>query len=127
MSPTDCDETDGAFLDEAIGDLEAVAAMPSARLGVVGGPSSWLVAGNPGPHVVRRRWRPEVVTVESTRMIELTRAFGGVDLVVSIWWCWIAEGDIVATGDDTDLCRTPSTLGETLSESCAQVGGDPCR
>ena len=66
MSPTDCNETDGAFLDEAIGDLEAVAATPSARLDV-------------------------------------------------------------ATGDGTDLCRTPLTLGETLSESCAQIGGDPCR
>jgi len=37
---------------------------------VVGGPSSWL---SPDPDVVRRRWGPEVVTVEPTRMIELTR------------------------------------------------------
>ncbi|HSP28482.1 MAG TPA: hypothetical protein VLN74_08030 [Ilumatobacteraceae bacterium] len=67
-------ETDRAALDEAIGDLEAVAAMHSTRLGVIGGPSSWLVASSPEPEVVRRRWGPEVVTVEPTRMIELTRS-----------------------------------------------------
>ncbi len=73
ISLTDRVETDRAMLDEAIGDLEAIAAMHSARLGVVGGPSSWLVASSPDPGVVRRRWGPEVVTVEPTRMIELTR------------------------------------------------------
>jgi len=31
---------------------------------------------------------------------------GGVDLDE----CWIAEGDIVATGDDIDLCRTQATI-----------------
>jgi L-fucose isomerase-like protein len=66
-------ETDRHALAEAIGDLETVAAMRSARLGVVGGPSSWLVASSPDPAVVHRRWGPEVITVEPTRMIELTR------------------------------------------------------
>ena len=65
--------TDRLALDEAVGDLEAVVAMRSTRLGVIGGPSSWLVASSPTPDVVRRRWGPEVVTVEPTRMIELTR------------------------------------------------------
>ena len=64
---------DRRALDEAIGDLEAVVAMRSTRLGVIGGPSSWLVASSPTPEVVRRRWGPEVVTVDPTRMIELTR------------------------------------------------------
>jgi L-fucose isomerase-like protein len=66
-------ETDRPLVDEAIGDLEAVAAMHSARLGVVGGPSSWLVASSPDAGVVRRRWGPDVVTIEPTRVIELTR------------------------------------------------------
>jgi len=60
-------------LDEAVGDVEALVKMRSTRLGIVGGPSSWLVASSPSPDVVRRRWGPEVVTVEPTRMIELTR------------------------------------------------------
>jgi L-fucose isomerase-like protein len=64
---------DRSVLDDAIGDLEAVATMRTMRLGVVGGPSSWLTASSPEPDVVRRRWGPEVVTVEPTRMIELTR------------------------------------------------------
>ena len=66
-------ETDRAALADAIGDLDAIAAMRAARLGVVGGPSSWLVASSPDPGVVRRRWGPQVVTVDPTRMIELTR------------------------------------------------------
>jgi len=65
--------TDRTALDEAVADVEAVVAMRSTRLGVIGGPSSWLVASSPTPEVVRRRWGPEVVTVEPTRMIELTR------------------------------------------------------
>ncbi len=64
---------DRTALGEAIGDLEAVASMRSTRLGVVGGPSSWLIASSPEPEVVRRRWGPQVITVEPTRMIELTR------------------------------------------------------
>ena len=70
---------DRRALDEAVGDLEAVVAMRSTRLGVIGGPSSWLVASSPTPEVVRRRWGPEVVTVEPTRMIELTRTPGDAD------------------------------------------------
>ena len=70
---TDDVEADRVAVDEAIGDLEAIAAMHAARLGIVGGPSSWLVASSPDPDVVRRRWGPQVVTVEPTRMIELTR------------------------------------------------------
>jgi L-fucose isomerase-like protein len=66
-------DADRAALDEAVGDLEAIAAMRSARLGVIGGPSSWLVASSPDADTVRRRWGPDVVTVEPTRMIELTR------------------------------------------------------
>jgi L-fucose isomerase-like protein len=65
--------TDRRIVDEAVGDLEAIVTMRTTRLGVVGGPSTWLVASSPDPHVVRRRWGPEVVTVEPTRMIELTR------------------------------------------------------
>ena len=66
-------EVDRRVLEEAIGDLEAVVALRSTRLGVIGGASSWLVASSPEPDVVHRRWGPEVVTVEPTRMIELTR------------------------------------------------------
>lgn len=66
-------ESDRVALDEAVRDLEAMMKLHSTRLGVVGGPSSWLVASSPEPEVVRRRWGPEVVPVEPDRMIELTR------------------------------------------------------
>jgi L-fucose isomerase-like protein len=65
--------SDRAALDEAVGDVEAMLRMRSTRLGIVGGPSSWLVASCPDAETVRRRWGPDLVTVDPTRMIELTR------------------------------------------------------
>jgi L-fucose isomerase-like protein len=65
--------SDTVALDEAVGDVEAMLRMRSTRLGIVGGPSSWLVASSPDAEVVRRRWGPDIVTVDPTRMIELTR------------------------------------------------------
>jgi L-fucose isomerase-like protein len=67
------DDSDRRSLDEAVADLETIGRMRHTRLGIIGGPSSWLVASSPDASVVRRRWGPEVVTVEPTRMIELTR------------------------------------------------------
>jgi len=60
-------------LDEAVADVETIRRFRSTRLGVVGGPSTWLVASSPDAPTVRRRWGPELVTVDPTRMIELTR------------------------------------------------------
>jgi L-fucose isomerase-like protein len=64
---------DAVELDEAIGDLAAARRLAHTRLGVIGGPSSWLVGSSPDASVVRRRFGVELVTVEPTRMIELTR------------------------------------------------------
>ena len=66
-------EADERDLDEAVGDVEAMRRLHSTRLGIVGGPSTWLVASSPDADVVRRRWGPQLVTVDPTRMIELTR------------------------------------------------------
>lgn len=66
-------EADRQELDEAVTDLEAVARLRTARLGLVGGASSWLVASSPEPDVVRHRWGPTVEVVDPARMIELTR------------------------------------------------------
>lgn len=66
-------DADLVELDEAIGDIETIHRLRSTRLGIVGGPSSWLVASSPTADVVRRRWGPEVITVDPTRMIEMTR------------------------------------------------------
>lgn len=37
--------------------------LQTARIGLLGGPSSWLAASSPDPAVVRRAWGPEVVTL----------------------------------------------------------------
>ena len=66
-------DVDGRDLDEIIGDVEAIRRFHTTRLGVVGGPSTWLVASSPDADVVCRRWGPQLVTVDPTRMIELTR------------------------------------------------------
>lgn len=64
---------DVRHVDEAIVDLEAISRLHATRLGIIGGPSSWLVASSPDPETVRRRFGVEVVPVDPTRMIELTR------------------------------------------------------
>ena len=53
-----------------LGDLAAAlrqaalaAFLRTARIGLLGGPSSWLAASSPDPTVVRRAWGPEVVTL----------------------------------------------------------------
>jgi L-fucose isomerase-like protein len=66
-------DVDRRDLDEVIGDVEAIHRFHATRLGIVGGPSTWLVASSPDADVVRRRWGPQLVTVDPTRMIELTR------------------------------------------------------
>ncbi|HYN35308.1 MAG TPA: hypothetical protein VES40_21965, partial [Ilumatobacteraceae bacterium] len=66
-------DIDRRELDEVIGDVETIRRFHTTRLGVVGGPSTWLVASSPDADVVRRRWGPQLVTVDPTRMIELTR------------------------------------------------------
>ena len=66
-------DRDRRDLEEAVGDIEAVRRLRATRLGVVGGPSTSLVASSPDADVVRDRWGPELVTVDPTRMIELTR------------------------------------------------------
>lgn len=67
------DGRDHVELEEAVSDIEAMYRLRSTRLGLIGGASPWLVASSPTADVVRRRWGPQVVTVDPTRMIELTR------------------------------------------------------
>jgi L-fucose isomerase-like protein len=44
--------------------------MHSARLGLIGAPSEWLVASSPDPVLVTRVWGPEVVPVEIEEILE---------------------------------------------------------
>jgi L-fucose isomerase-like protein len=68
-NPDDRDE-----LDRAIVDLETVHRFLTTRLGLVGGPSDWLVASSPAADVVRRRWGPTVEVIAPQRMVELSRS-----------------------------------------------------
>lgn len=43
--------------------------MRRARLGLLGGPSSWLAASSPDATTVRRSWGPEVVTIPLSEII----------------------------------------------------------
>ena len=49
----------------------AARVMAEARLGLVGGPSDWLVASSPAAEVVREAWGPTVVPVEMGRLLAL--------------------------------------------------------
>jgi L-fucose isomerase-like protein len=64
---------DRAALAETVTDMEAFARLRATRLGVIGGPSEWLVASSPSADVVRRRWGPTVDVIDPRRMVELSR------------------------------------------------------
>jgi len=59
------DDAEGlAALESALHDLRVRAALRSARIGLVGAPSDWLVASSPDPAIVAGVWGPEVVPIE---------------------------------------------------------------
>ena len=49
----------------------AAGLMANARLGLVGGPSDWLVASSPTAEAVRETWGPTVVPIEMGRLLAL--------------------------------------------------------
>jgi L-fucose isomerase-like protein len=57
------DEAGFRELAEAIRDQSVRQALRESRIGLVGGPSDWLVASSPTPETVRRAWGPTVVHV----------------------------------------------------------------
>lgn len=59
------DGSDRQAAAEAVGELETTHRFRAARLGVVGGPSDWLVASCPRAEVVRRRWGPQIEILET--------------------------------------------------------------
>ncbi len=67
-------DTDRGEVDAVVTDLEVVHRFHGARIGLVGGASSWLVASSPTPDVVRSVWGPHVDVVDPERMVELTRS-----------------------------------------------------
>jgi L-fucose isomerase-like protein len=56
-------------LDRAITDLDVVHRFQNARIGLVGGASTWLVASNPPPEIVASRWGPHVEIIEPARLV----------------------------------------------------------
>lgn len=57
------DKTGWASFAEALADVRVRAQMRSARIGLVGAASDWLVASSPDPDVVSAVWGPEVVDI----------------------------------------------------------------
>jgi len=128
-------DVDARRLDEAVRDVEAIGRFRSTRLGVVGGPSSWLVASSPAAEVVRRRWGPEIVTVEPTRMIELTRVPVVPTGVLAERFTKVADParSTVDTRAVSDAMGVRSALADVLDEHlldavtvrCFDLLGDP--
>ncbi len=128
-------DADAPRLDEAVGDAEAIRRFRSTRLGVVGGPSSWLVASSPTAEVVRRRWGPELVTVEPTRMIELTRIPVVPTGVLAERFTKVADPTRTTVDDKAvgDAMGVRSALGDVLDDHaldavtvrCFDLLGDP--
>jgi len=107
---------DRMALDEAVGDLEAWHRLQTTRLGIVGGASSWLVASEPTAETVRRRWGPEVITIDPTPMIELTRTPVVPTGPLAERFTAVADPVVVADRDVHDAAAVRSALVDVLDE-----------
>ncbi|MGB4593204.1 MAG: hypothetical protein WBI63_05450 [Coriobacteriia bacterium] len=58
----------------ALEDVTVRNALRSARIGLIGPPSDWLVASMPEPSVVREMWGPEVVPIEMDELVSRIEA-----------------------------------------------------
>ena len=128
-------DVDGRDLDEVIGDVEAIRRLRTTRLGIVGGPSTWLVASSPQADVVRRRWGPQLVTVDPTRMIELTRTPVVPNGALAERFTRVADPvrSTVGSGDVAAAMSVRTALGDVLEDHeldavtvrCFDLLGDP--
>jgi L-fucose isomerase-like protein len=128
-------DVDERNIDEAVGDLEAMRRMHATRLGIVGGPSTWLVASSPDADVVRRRWGPQLVTVDPARMIELTRTPVVPTGVLAERFTAVADPtrSHVERSEVDDAMGVRSALGDVLEDHrldavtvrCFDLLGDP--
>ena len=128
-------DVDRRDLDEVIGDVEAIRRFHATRLGVVGGPSTWLVASSPQADVVRRRWGPQLVTVDPTRMIELTRTPVVPTGALAERFTRVADPvrSTVGSGDVAAAMSVRTALGDVLDDHeldavtvrCFDLLGDP--
>lgn len=60
----------GARLRDAVDDVRVADALRQIRIGLVGGPSDWLVASSPAPATVAVAWGPTVVPVPVAELID---------------------------------------------------------
>lgn len=107
------DGSDGAVLEEAVVDLEAISRFRTARLGIVGGPSDWLVASSPSADVVRRRWGPHLETVASTQMVELSRHPADIERTAAL------AARFTSTADPERTIVSPMTVGAAAAVGTA--------
>lgn len=71
------DDAGFAALERTIDDVAVWNALHSARIGLVGDPSGWLVASSPDPAVVTDTWGPEVVPISIEELeVDITSALG---------------------------------------------------
>lgn len=79
------DDAEGlAALESALHDLRVRAALHSARIGLVGAPSDWLVASSPDPTVVAEVWGPEVVSIPLDDLTTAMDAAGETDVEAGV-------------------------------------------
>jgi L-fucose isomerase-like protein len=73
------DEAGRAELGDSLHDLDVVARLRAARIGLIGAPSDWLVASSPDAAVIRRVWGPAVTEIDLDELYERVpaRVHGG--------------------------------------------------
>lgn len=100
----------------------AAADLKRARLGFLGGPSTWLAASSPAPELVQKVWGPRVTTVPLSEVVERYRKGGA-----GPWAAQAADLKRLASEtvepDDAALSGALRLYG-TLKGLCAERGFD---
>ncbi len=88
-------------------------AMLGARLGLLGGPSSWLVASKPRPELVLERWGPLVVELAMAKLLDRLGPAPDADAVHSALAALVADHRL-----DAVTLRCFDLLGERGTTAC---------
>ncbi|MEL6892250.1 MAG: hypothetical protein AAFP84_11680, partial [Actinomycetota bacterium] len=104
------DDGDTDRVLEAVHDLDVLRRLHHVRLGLIGGPSSWLVASRPSSDVVRRSWGPIVEVVDPSELVVrsavadpvevevMSRRFAGPATTTTVSTDAVEHASAVATG-----------------------------
>jgi len=114
------DEAGFAVLGEALHDARVRAALRSARIGVIGKPSDWLVASSPPSGVVADTWGPELVHVEVESLRQAMR--DATPAEVALGTASLSEGSTETVEPSAEAISDASRVTVALRSIVAEHG-----